>query len=209
MEEKWCKKILEHAQRRRKLHTHTHTHTHGCLCKTIIPAIFLIATTIPTFATNIDDTNKGCTSGNLTTSSGTAALEADWRANTVGVTFYNGDNQFDTASCTYDGTLTLPENDPTKTGYTFNGWKVRRAAATPAPEPITYTACSQIQDETICGQYDQCVWNNGTCYLTHCDEAPSESWCEESFYSANGWDGGDSCGMNDCGECSAFPRDPC
>jgi len=174
------------AESRRNLHTHTHTHTHthGCFYKIIISAIFAIATTIPTYATNISDSNKGCTSGTLTTSSGTAALEADWQANTVGVTFYNGDTQFDTASCTYDGTLTLPETDPTKTGYTFAGWKVRRAAA--APEPVSYTACSQIPDETTCGQYSEngCVWDD-KCHYSYDNNirfVPAESWCESPDY---------------------------
>ena len=92
----------------------------------------VILTTIlicPAFATNITADNKGCTSDTLTTDSGSAVLEADWAANTVGVTFYNGDTQYSTGQCTYDGTLTLPADDPEKTGYTFNGWTVRRAAS--------------------------------------------------------------------------------
>ena len=65
----------------------------------------------------------------MTTYSGSAALEADWAANHVAVTYYNGDSVYGNGGeCTYDDTLTLP-SAPSKDGYTFDGWRVRRAAA--------------------------------------------------------------------------------
>jgi len=77
---------------------------------------------------NITDSNKGCVNDTLTTYSGSAELEADWSANHVAVTYYNGDNVYGSAGeCTYDDTLTLPAA-PSKDGYTFNGWKVKTAA---------------------------------------------------------------------------------
>ena len=90
----------------------------------------ILATIIcPTFADNITTTNNDCDNTTLTTYSGSAVLEADWSANTVNVTYYNGDNVYGNAgSCTYDDTLTLP-NAPSKTGYIFNGWTVKTAAA--------------------------------------------------------------------------------
>ena len=110
----------------------SYTHARGCLCKIIISAIFAIATTIPTYADNepenITDSNKDCTSDTLTVSSGTAELEADWLANTVNITWYDGitalSNTGNAATCVYDGTLNLPTVTP-KPGYTFAGWKVK------------------------------------------------------------------------------------
>ena len=83
----------------------------------------------PVFADNIMSNNNDCDNGTLTTYSGSVELEADWSANNVDITFYNGDSEYTTGQCTYDGTLTLPSTDPTKDGYTFDGWKVRRVAA--------------------------------------------------------------------------------
>ena len=109
-------------------HTHTHTHTHGCLYKIIISVIFAIATIIPSYATNITASNKDCDHDNLSTYSGDATLEATCDANTVNITFYSDNTEYDTGTCQYDGTLTLPADDPEKDGYIFSGWKVRSAA---------------------------------------------------------------------------------
>ena len=171
--------------------------------KLTLASIITAMLTCPAFADNITSSNKDCDHDNLSTYSGDATLEATWSANTVNITFYSDNTEYDTGTCQYDGTLTLPADDPEKAGYTFSGWTVRRAAAVPVP---TYTACSQIQDETTCGQYNQCVWNNGTCYLTYCSYAPSASWCEDALYD-EGYSSG--CGMNMCDECVWNPHDPC
>ena len=56
-------------------------------------------------------------------------MQANWDANTIDLHWYNGATELTvpsaSQSCTYDGTLTPPATIPTKTGYTFKGWKVR------------------------------------------------------------------------------------
>ena len=65
----------------------------------------------------------------LETYTGTSNLQADWSANTIDLHWYNDDTELTvpsaSQSCVYDGTLTPPATIPTKTGYTFKGWRVR------------------------------------------------------------------------------------
>lgn len=51
---------------------------------------------------------------------------ADWTANIITTTWDSagGTNVQGGNQCTYDGNITLPQNDPTKIGYDFIGWKV-------------------------------------------------------------------------------------
>ena len=147
------------------------------------------------------------------TATGPANLEADWTANTINLEWYNEDTKLTVPTtsntCRYDGGITLPSTNPTKTGYTFKGWKVRRANV-PAP---TYTACSQIQDETTCGQYSEngCSWYNSNCVLYYQNSAPSQSWCEDTY---NGIQLGSWCSANDgfvegCSERTGNTYAPC
>ena len=65
-----------------------------------------------------------CTNTTLNKYSGTVNAEINWEPNTIGLKWYNGDQQISgQTSCVYDGTITVPPQ-PTKPGYTFNGWKV-------------------------------------------------------------------------------------
>jgi uncharacterized repeat protein (TIGR02543 family) len=97
--------------------------------KLYISLIALIFAT-PTCATgiNADAPSADCDNGTLGTYTGPAALSANWTANTINLDFYDGETKLSSGTCTYDGGIELPE-DPTKTGYEFDGWKVRRAAA--------------------------------------------------------------------------------
>lgn len=55
------------------------------------------------------------------------------KANTLNISWQDEDgNQLAAGTCTYDGTLTTPADEPTKTGYTFKGWKFVTTAAQPA-----------------------------------------------------------------------------
>ena len=47
------------------------------------------------------------------------------QANDITLNWYNGNTLHDTNTCVYDSSVTLPSTEPTKTGYTFQGWKVR------------------------------------------------------------------------------------
>jgi len=94
---------------------------------------------IPAFAEGPDIpanvSNPSCDSGVLKTTSGNVNLRAEWTENRINLTWYddNAENNgsaidvsgTNSAQCTYNGGITLPTNIPTKTGYTFLGWRVR------------------------------------------------------------------------------------
>ena len=98
-------------------------------------AIFSILISAPLFATGVSSTasSADCDNSTLNTYTGTSNLQADWTANTIALHWYNDDTELTvpsaSQSCVYDGTLTPPATIPTKTGYTFKGWRVRQASA--------------------------------------------------------------------------------
>lgn len=55
-------------------------------------------------------------------------------ANVINVIWYGADanNAYHQNTCTYNDTITLPETNPTRIGYEFNGWKLRET--TPSQE---------------------------------------------------------------------------
>ena len=61
---------------------------------------------------------------------------ADWTANTITLNWTDpsGTNTYQPGSCTYDGSVTLPET-PVRTGYRFAGWSVAPQQTTQEPEP--------------------------------------------------------------------------
>ncbi len=133
-------KIFESAETRRNLHTHTHTCNLLLSLKQIGTICFAISILIsaPTFARiSCDNSLNGncpnCVNSNLQTYSGTSNLQANWQANTIQLHWYEDSDattEMNVASasqsCVYDGALTPPATIPTKTGYTFKGWRVRQ-----------------------------------------------------------------------------------
>jgi len=103
------------------------------LCLAFLLSIF----TIPTFA---DDQTLGddpqCDNATLHTTTGSVTISAKWKENTIILDWQPGEDaeftrpeQNDNAySCTYNGGITLP-TAPTRSGYTFGGWRVGAAAA--------------------------------------------------------------------------------
>lgn len=63
-----------------------------------------------------------------TASNATCVLQ--WTQNTIDLSWSsNGGNTYTVSNdaaktCTYEGAVTLPTNNPTRTGYTFSGWKL-------------------------------------------------------------------------------------
>ena len=96
--------------------------------KTVIVSIIAMLATLPSFSSGIPSNTNSATCNNATLEkySGTSNLQANWQANTINITWYNGDSQVASNSCTYGGALTIP-SAPSKTGYTFKGWRVRQA----------------------------------------------------------------------------------
>ena len=90
---------------------------------------------VPSFASGIEADSSGaalpadCDSDTLDTTSGTANLRADFEANRIDLRWYDNNTMLNVSStssdkCIYDTSIDLPTN-PTKTGYTFKGWKVQ------------------------------------------------------------------------------------
>ena len=56
-------------------------------------------------------------------------MRAIWGANTINLEWYSDNTLLDVQqsadTCLYDGAITLPSTNPTKTGYTFGGWQVK------------------------------------------------------------------------------------
>jgi uncharacterized repeat protein (TIGR02543 family) len=105
----------------------------------LLTGILTIAISCPAFADIAANANSAkCDNGTLDTYQGESTLQAQWTANTINLVFYDGETKLSSGTCTYDGGIELPE-DPTKTGYEFDGWKVRRAAAAPSqPQQTTF-----------------------------------------------------------------------
>ena len=103
--------------------------------------LFLLLFTNDSFATGIGNlATAPCDNDTLSKYTGTANVEINWEPNTIGLKWFNGDQQIaGQTSCTYNGTITVPPA-PTKPGYTFNGWKVQKI--TP---PDGYTQLQYIQ----------------------------------------------------------------
>jgi len=85
------------------------------------------------FASGIPATNgvaqpSTCDTDTLGSATGPVQLRADFTPEVINLKWYNGNERINVPSasntCTYDTAISLPSN-PTKTGYTFKGWKVR------------------------------------------------------------------------------------
>ncbi len=113
----------------------------GTICFAFLFSVF--STNL--FATGIsaNATSASCDNPTLGTYSGTSNLQANWQSNKIDLYWYSDNAQITNVqsaatSCNYDGTLNVPSSTPTKTGYTFNGWKVRGV-------PAGYTRLQYIQ----------------------------------------------------------------
>ena len=93
--------------------------------KIFLILLSLFVFTTESFATGIGAVSTApCDNDTLNKYTGTANVEINWEPNTIGLKWFNGDQQIaGQTSCVYDGTITVPPT-PTKPGYTFNGWKV-------------------------------------------------------------------------------------
>jgi len=90
------------------------------------PAMLLTTPSIATPDIAANASSASCVEPTLHQYTGTANLQAGWEANHITLSWYNGDQQITptnnaATACDYNGGLTIPSNQPTKTGYTFKG----------------------------------------------------------------------------------------
>ena len=108
--------------------------------KKFLMFLFALVFAIDSFATGISGASAPCDNATLSKYTGTADIEINWEPNTIGLKWFNGDQQIaGPTSCVYDSTLSVPPQ-PTKPGYTFNGWKVWKITV-----PDGYTQLEYIQ----------------------------------------------------------------
>lgn len=90
-----------------------------------------------------DATSASCDNATLETYSGTSNLQANWEANEIKLSWYNEGLRLtvqDTEkTCDYDNSLHVPSTNPTRTGYTFNGWTLRSTL------PAGYTMLEYVE----------------------------------------------------------------
>ncbi len=146
----------------------------GTICFAFLFSVFStnLFATDPNIPANA--TSASCTNSTLNTYSGTSNLQANWEANQIGLYWYSDGNQITdiqsaATTCDYDGGLTVPSNPPTKTGYTFNGWKVRGL-------PEGYTRLQYLQF-------------TGTQYINTGIKANNNTKAEGVFYINSGFNG--------------------
>ena len=140
--------------------------------KFILTSILAISFAMPAFARAGGDTtptvtvqpgvggSEQCDSATLGQSenNSTANVEADWTANTININWRDNGVVIAQNTCTYDGTITLPQ-EPTKTGYTFAGWVLAQDLA---------TVCHSINNQQTCTNTTGCGWweDTGECLTT-------------------------------------------
>ena len=121
--------FVAHLPLRGRIWAATRTEEKGTLMKKFLILLMIIVST-DSFATGMGNVSSApCDNDTLNKYTGTANVEINWEPNTINLNWYDGDTKLTVANnsqtCVYDGTLTVP-TQPTKPGYTFNGWKVIR-----------------------------------------------------------------------------------
>jgi len=103
---------------------------------TVLISLMIAVIAMPAMATEPDIPagvpNPSCDNGVLKTTDGSVNLSANWTPNNITLEWYDGDTKITpdnsaANTCEYSGGITLPTTTPTKTGYTFVGWRVRPA----------------------------------------------------------------------------------
>ena len=120
----------------------------------------LMIFTTNSFASGIGNVSSApCDNATLDKYTGTANVEINWEPNTIGLKWFNGEEQVSGQnSCVYDGTITVPPQ-PTKPGYTFNGWKIPKMDFTTIPKDVSGTERWSIG---LYGNSNRCHYYSGT-----------------------------------------------
>ena len=96
--------------------------------KLFLTGIFVVCTFVPVFADDPVYVENGdsCNNTNLGDSA-TPTLRAEWEPHTIHLDYdpNNGDPHITNTTCEYGGGITLPDT-PSKTGYSFMGWRLKQ-----------------------------------------------------------------------------------
>ena len=71
-------------------------------------------------------------------------------ANTININWYNQDDLHDQNYCTYDDTITLPAENPTRPGYIFKGWRIKPCTSYDSVETCPTNRCSWNSESNTC-----------------------------------------------------------
>ena len=168
--------------------------------KIILTSVLTIAIMSPVFGARITENTPAtpgvggsttCDTATLGQSENgsTANVEADWSANTINIAWYSDNRRLivpvSAGYCIYDSTITLPPQ-PTKTGYTFAGWKLREGGDIIMPvgnkcENLSQSECNEFAAN------DECFWMNNTCLEPNqfCRLATNEQECAQQHASVH------------------------
>ena len=100
--------------------------------KNFLTLFMILMFAIPAFATDpdIDTATASCDDGVFNSNTGPVNIEVNWEPNEINLRWYNNNTLITPSNnasnnCTYDENgLTIPVA-PTRTGYTFKGWRAR------------------------------------------------------------------------------------
>ena len=121
-------KKTQSAGTRRKLHTY--------ICSLLLSFLSVFVFAVPSYSSGIlsNANSATCNNSTLEKYSGSSNLTAQWTGNHIDLYWYVDSDATtpmtvasESQDCTYGGSLTPPANIPSKTGYTFRGWRVRQA----------------------------------------------------------------------------------
>ena len=109
--------------------------------KITLTSILALCMACPAMADIAKEANSAtCDSSTIGTTTGPANLQAAWTPNTINLEWYSNNTELEvgstSATCSYDGAITLPSTPTVPTGYTFGGWKVR-------PRPFDLSTLAQ------------------------------------------------------------------
>ena len=159
-----------------------------CFAISLLISAPLFAIDIPSSASTAN-----CKYSPLQVYSGQSNLEANWEPNVIQITWYNGDDQYASNSCTYGGNLTMPSNIPTREGYTFRGWRVRQSGGGQQAQQCSLSGL----DTTIPGTWEANKCSTGYCFYHNEDTGYESTNCSDSHITGlnNGeWEAGFSYG---------------
>ena len=200
-----------------ELYTHPHTCSPLLRIKQIGTICFAISIlfSAPSFADPdipSSASSANCRNDPLQTYSGTSNLTAGWQANTIALHWYNGDDEIQNVpvasqSCTYDSTLTPPTTIPTRTGYTFKGWRARQA--TPFGYHSLLSNVSVQGEQAYAIGYDANATNGDYCSaqgtVLNGNTRNTSTFCQNSIFSDMNryewrvlFDYGDAYGLSAC-----------